>query len=83
VHRRHDRPPSLRERVALSLLRTAAELAPQRRATVDRLIAQRPGMARDKALSDLAASEWTEQVLLWLGWRLLPADALPDRISSP
>lgn len=71
-----DHHPGLRERVAVRLLREAAELAPQRQATFDRLAAERPGMCRDKALSDLAASEWTEKAMLWVGWRLMPTDAL-------
>ena len=72
----HHQRPGLRERVALSLLHTAAELAPARQATFDRLAAERPGMCRDRALGDLAASEWTEKAMLWVGWRLMPADAL-------
>lgn len=78
----HDRPVAgLRERLAVSLLRTAAELAPDRQATFDRLAAQRPGPGRDRALGDLAASEWTEKAMLWVGWRLMPAGALADRLS--
>ena len=79
----HEHAPRLRERVAVSLLRTAAELAPDRQATFDRVAAERPGVCRDKALGDLAMSEFTEKALLWLGWRLMPADALADRLSSP
>lgn len=71
-----DHHPGLRERAAVRLLRAAAELARQRQATVDRLVAQRPGMGRDKALGDLAATEVTEKAMLWLGWRLMPAGSL-------
>lgn len=73
----------LRERVALSCLRMAADLAPEREATFARIAAHPPGMHRDRALGDLAASAWTEKALMWLGWRLLPGDVLGERLSAP
>ena len=73
----HDQPAAgLRERVAVGMLRTAADLTEQRRATVDLVAAHHPGVARDRGLADLALGAWTEQALLWLGWRLLPQHAL-------
>lgn len=74
--------PALRERLALSLLRTATDLAQQRQAVFDR-IAERPSSAgRDRALADLAMGAWTESAMLWLGWRLLPAAALADHVAA-
>ena len=72
----------LRERLALSLLRTATDLAHERRVLVDR-IAERPGGAgRDRALGDLTVGAWTESALLWVGWRLLPGAAPVDQVSA-
>jgi hypothetical protein len=72
----------LRERLALSLLRTATDLAHERQAMFDR-IAERPSSAgRDRALGDLAVGAWTESALLWLGWRLLPGAALAGHVSA-
>jgi hypothetical protein len=78
VDHHHDRPSAtnLRERVAVSLLREAADLTLQRQVMVDRIAEERAGAARDRALADLALGTWTESALLWLGWRLLPHDTL-------
>ncbi len=75
--------PGLRERAALSLLRTAADLARRRQAAVDRMVAAPRGRGRDAAIGDLAMSAWTEKALLWLGWRLLPGSALTEGLSGP
>ncbi len=80
----HPQPsPGLRERTALSRLRTAADLARRRQATVDRMVDAPPDRARDAALGGLATSAWTEKALLWLGWRLLPATTLTEGFSGP
>ena len=85
VTARHELPQAtgLRERIALSLLRTAAELAPQREAMFARIAAQPPGPYRDKALGDLTVGAWMEKPLLWLGWRLLPGTSLTEGFSTP
>ncbi len=75
--------PGLRERAALWLLRTAADLARRRQAAVDRMVAAPRGRGRDAAIGDLAMSAWTEKALLWLGWRLLPGTALAAGLSDP
>jgi hypothetical protein len=67
----------------VALLRLAGDLARQRRAMVGRIAARPASFARDRALGDLAFAAWVESALLWLGWRLLPGDALPRRASSP
>ena len=38
---------------------------------------------RERALSTLAFAGWVDSLLLWLAWRLLPADALPGQVSPP
>ena len=78
VDQPEDRPTaaSLRERVAISLLRTTSDLAVARRMTVDRIVEERAGAYRDRALADLAAGAWAESALLWLAWRLLPRRSL-------
>jgi hypothetical protein len=78
-----DRPPttSLRERVAVSLLRTTSDLAVARQVTVDRIAAEPAGLYRDRALAGLATGAWSESALLWLAWRLLPHRTLVGPIS--
>jgi hypothetical protein len=78
-----DRPPatSLRERVALALLRTTSDLALERQAMVERIAGQRASVYRDRALADLATGAWSESALLWLAWRLLPHRTLVGPIS--
>jgi hypothetical protein len=73
-----DRPPTtrLRERVAVSLLRTTSDLAVARQVLVERIAAEPAGVYRDRALTDLAAGGWAESALLWLAWRLLPDSTL-------
>lgn len=72
AHRHGPADAGLRERLALSILRTAVDLAHQRQTVVAR-IAERPSSAgRDRALADLAMSAWTESALMWVGWRLFP-----------
>jgi hypothetical protein len=79
-HHHHDHPSAtnLRERVAVSLLREAADLTLQRQVMFDRIAEERAGAGRDRALADLALGAWTESALLWLGWRLLPHHTLFD-----
>lgn len=73
-----------RERTGTAVLRTAAELAADRRATIRRVAALPAGTpGRSPALGTLAVAAWVEQALLWVGWRLLPRRTLPDRASSP
>lgn len=67
---------SLRERTAMSLLRSTADLALQRQEMVDRIAGERAGVSRDRALADLVPGAWAESALMWLAWRLLPARAL-------
>jgi hypothetical protein len=74
----------LRERAGAAVLRVATDLARERRAVVRRLTevpAGTPG--RDLALGNLAIGGWVESVLLWLGWRLLPGDAITGRAAQP
>jgi len=76
----HDEPfghVGLRERAGSALVRTAAELADDRRVAIMRIAAipaHSPG--RDRALQALALGAWVEQALLWLGWRVLPRHTL-------
>ena len=78
-----DRSPAttLRERVAVSLLRTTSDLALERQAMVERIAGERASVYRDRALADLAAGAWPESALLWLAWRLLPHRTLVGPIS--
>jgi hypothetical protein len=80
VDHHHDHPSvtNLRERVAVSLLREAADLTVARQVMFDRIAEERAGVGRDRALADLALGGWTESALLWLGWRLLPHHTLFD-----
>jgi hypothetical protein len=75
--------PGLRERAALSLLRTATDLARRRQAAVDRMVGAPPGRGRDAAIGHLAMSAYAEKLLLWLGWRLLPGTAVTEGLSRP
>jgi hypothetical protein len=83
-HEARSSGADLRERAGVALLRIATDLATDRRATVLRVAAtpaHTPG--RDRALGALAFGAWVESALLWVGWRLVPRDALPDRASPP
>jgi len=76
--------PTLRERLGVALVRAAAGLAADRREAVRRIAAVPPGTpGRDRALGVLASAAWVEQVLLWVGWRLVPRASLPGRAHPP
>jgi hypothetical protein len=79
-----DTRPGVRERAGVALLRTAADLAADRRSTAHRIAALPAGVpGRDRAMSTLAVAGWVDAVLLWLGWRLLPGRAFPGRAAPP
>ena len=76
--------PALRERLGVALVRAAAGLAADRAETVRRIAAVPPGTpGRDRALGVLASAAWVEQVLLWVGWRLVPRGSLPGQAVPP
>jgi hypothetical protein len=76
--------PALRERLGVALVRAAAGLAADRRQTIRRIAAVPTGTpGRDRALGVLASAAWVEQVLLWVGWRLVPRGSLPGSALPP
>jgi hypothetical protein len=82
---RGDRPSvaGVRERAGTALLRTATDMARQRRVVVDGIAAEPAGTpGRDQALACLAPAAWLESAFLWLAWRLLPGDALSRRMFA-
>jgi hypothetical protein len=73
-----------RDRIATALVRTGAELATDRQAMIRGISAQPAGTpGRDRALAALAPGGWVEQVLLWVGWRLMARRTLFGPASSP
>jgi hypothetical protein len=73
----------VRERAGTALLRTATDMARQRRVVVRSIAAEPAGArGRDEALACLSSAAWIESALLWLGWRLVPGDALSRRMFA-
>jgi hypothetical protein len=68
----------------MALVRAAVGLAADRAETVRRIAAVPPGTpGRDRALGVLASAAWVEQVLLWVGWRLVTARVAARTCAPP